>query len=161
MKRFLILVILVLTLSLTLFGCVKKKEALPTGYPVEFNGVTVEKKPQRVVSLSKSVTEKLVVLGYKNSIVGDGGSFAEPNFPKLEEISALSPEMVISGGELSPDFKGKLADMGIKTLVIPYTEDKEELYRLWGGLARIFEGSITGELRERQLRYFGESYDKY
>ena len=135
----------------------EKKESF---YPVEAFSQTVEKRPQRVVCLSPWAEEAMVVLGYKNTLVGDEQSFENPDFPKTDEILALNPDLVIGGGELPPSIKKAVDEKGIKLFSIPRFNTEQEIIDSCVSLALAFEGSEVGALRKKQIEYFASGYDK-
>jgi iron complex transport system substrate-binding protein len=136
-------IMLILALSV---GCTPKTESdekpksannenieSTTNYPMDIkdqfgNEITIEKKPERIVSLAPSHTEILFSLGLGDKIVGvssfcdypeeaktkeDIGSFQEIN---LERIIELEPDLVIQYGPGDEESNGRLKEAGINIL---------------------------------------------
>lgn len=106
----------------------------------DFNRQTViEKAPERIVSLSPSITEVLFALGLGDKVVGDTDYCYYPeaakNKTKVSSVTGVNPEKII---ELDPDvtfatsLTGKdtvnlLADRGLD-VVVYYPENISEIY---------------------------------
>jgi iron complex transport system substrate-binding protein len=136
-------VMLILVLSV---GCTPKTESdekpksannenieSTANYPMDIkdqfgNKITIEKKPEKIVSLAPSNTEILFSLGLGDKIVGvssfcdypeeaktkeDIGSFQEIN---LERIIELEPDLVIQYGPGDKESNGRLKEAGINIL---------------------------------------------
>jgi len=104
-----------------------------TSYPVTVtdnagNAVTIDKEPQKIVSLSPATTEILFALDQGDKVVGrtkycnypeaalavtDVGSF---NSPTLEKIIELSPDLVVASDFISDDIKQQLEATGAKVI---------------------------------------------
>lgn len=136
-----ILAMLVLMVSFT--GCQQNKnsgdatgtdtKSGSTAYPVTVtdnagNAVTIEKEPQKIVSLSPATTEILFALDQGDKVVGrtkycdypeaalavtDIGSF---NSPTLEKIIELAPDIVVASDFVSDDIKQQLEATGAKVI---------------------------------------------
>jgi iron complex transport system substrate-binding protein len=136
-----ILVILAVVVSFT--GCQQSKTTADgagvetksgsTTYPVTVtdnagNAVTIEKEPQKIVSLSPATTEILFALDQGDKVVGrtkycdypeaalavtDIGSF---NSPTLEKIIELAPDIVVASDFVSDDIKQQLEATGAKVI---------------------------------------------
>lgn len=136
-----ILVVLVLMVSFT--GCQQSKTTADVGgvetksgsttYPVTVTdnagtAVTIEKEPQKIVSLSPATTEILFALDQGDKVVGrtkycdypeaalavtDIGSF---NSPTLEKIIELAPDIVVASDFVSDDIKQQLEATGAKVI---------------------------------------------
>ena len=106
-----------------------------TSYPLTFvdsnkKTITIEKKPERIVSLAPNITETIFALGQGKSLVGrtdycdypqeaisvdSVGSITKPN---IEKIIELKPDLVISSKLLNEDVITKLETLKIKIIVI-------------------------------------------
>lgn len=104
-------------------------------FPVEitdYNGnvVTIEKKPETIVSLAPAVTEVLYALGAGDRVVGvtelcdyppetaevdKVGDFEGPN---VELVLEKNPDLVISGGYMHEEAMETLTDAGITVLPV-------------------------------------------
>jgi len=90
--------------------------------------VTIDKKPERIVSLTPSNTEILFALGLGDKVVGvdaysnypeqtkDIKKVGDFNGPNIELITQLKPDLVVAGGYIQDDAIKKLEDMKITTI---------------------------------------------
>lgn len=139
----LLAVLVVLTLMVSFTGCQQSKttgagagvetKSGSTTYPVTVtdnagNSVTIDKEPQKIVSLSPATTEILFALDQGDKVVGrtkycdypeaalavtDIGSF---NAPTLEKIIELAPDIVVASDFVSDDIKQQLEATGAKVI---------------------------------------------
>ncbi|ERK29551.1 ABC transporter substrate-binding protein [Clostridium intestinale] len=136
-KKILAVIISIMTIIL-LVGCtktqeIKKDEAIKIvdSYNRE---ISLEKPPERVVSLSPGATETIYALNSQNSLVGRSdycdypeeatkiesvGQITEPN---IEKIAELNPDLVIASAHFSKELVDKIEALGIKVAVL-YGED--------------------------------------
>lgn len=104
-----------------------------TSYPVTVtdnagNAVTIDKEPQKIVSLSPATTEILFALDQGDKVVGrtkycdypeaalavaDVGSF---NSPTLEKIIELAPDLVVASDFISDEIKQQLEATGARVI---------------------------------------------
>lgn len=141
--RSLLSVLLILVLMITITGCQQtgtKEEATgvetktgSTAYPLTItdnagNAVTIDKEPQKIVSLSPATTEILFALDQGSKVVGrtkycdypeaalavtDIGSF---NAPSIEKIIELAPDVVVASDFVSDDVRQQLEATGAKVI---------------------------------------------
>jgi len=141
--RSLLVILAGLALMLSFSGCQQSETATEiagvetksgvTTYPVTVtdnagNAVTIEKEPQKIVSLSPATTEILFALDQGDKVVGrtkycdypeaalavtDIGSF---NSPTLEKIIELAPDIVVASDFVSDDIKQQLEATGAKVI---------------------------------------------
>ncbi|ANX13554.1 iron ABC transporter substrate-binding protein [Fictibacillus arsenicus] len=104
--------------------------------------ITIEKKPDRIVSLVPSNTEIAFALGLENEIVGvsDFDNYPEAALKKekigdmefnVEKIIGLKPDIVLahaSGGESAKPGLTQLKDAGITVLVVKDATNFEDTY---------------------------------
>ncbi len=140
-KRYLI-IIMIISILLTAVGCSGSKStgagtnvSGTTAYPLTVtddtgNKVTLEKEPDKIVSLAPSTTEILFALGAGSKVVGRSeydnypeeakkvsvvGGFSGPN---TELITKLAPQAVFAvKGSLTDDQKKLLESAGIKVII--------------------------------------------
>lgn len=166
MKRFavislvLVLVGLVLTSSV---GCqpAKKpeKEVKEPSFPVTLTDdggrkVTLEKEPQRIVSLTPGNTEILYALGLEKKVVGvttycdypvrvkskeKVGDFANPN---VEKIVALKPDLVLATAGVQAALTQRLDELGVPVFIV----DPKSLSQAMESIEKV--GKITGQTSE-------------
>lgn len=141
--RSLLVIFVVLALMVSFTGCQQGGTATDvagvetksgsTTYPVTVTdnagtAVTIEKEPQKIVSLSPATTEILFALDQGDKVVGrtkycdypeaalavtDIGSF---NSPTLEKIIELTPDIVVASDFVSDDIKQQLEATGAKVI---------------------------------------------
>jgi iron complex transport system substrate-binding protein len=136
-KKILAVIISIMTIVL-LVGCtktqeIKKDEAIKIvdSYNRE---ISLDKLPERVVSLSPGATETIYALSSQNYLVGRSdycdypeaatkiesvGQITEPN---IEKIAELNPDLVIASAHFSKELVDKIEALGIKVAVL-YGED--------------------------------------
>lgn len=152
MKK-IISVILTICVFLVFNGCSKVNDGVVkssdsdtiTSYPLCFvdsnkKTVTIEKKPERIVSLAPNVTETIFALGQGISLVGrtdycdypeeassvaSVGSITKPN---IEKIIELKPDLIIGTRLLNEDVIKKLETLKIKVIVINEVESFNGVY---------------------------------
>jgi len=128
-----------------------EKEIKP--YPATVVNVTIEKQPKTVASLSPSITQLLIELGYKEKIVGyssdckiEGitddkliGTGLKPDFDK---IGKLAPEIIFSNVPLTKVQMAKVTEVGIKVAVMPTVKTIDELKAHYTQLIVAMEGQV-------------------
>ncbi len=114
-----------------------------TSYPViitDMSGdVTIDEKPERIVSLSPSNTEILFAIGAGDQVVGRTNycnyppeaekveSIGDYATPSVEKILSLSPDLVMATDFIADDVKSQIEATGAKVLVFsPATIDEVE-----------------------------------
>lgn len=112
--------------------------------------VTVEKQPQRIVSLSPSATESLFAIGAGPQVVAaDEYSTYPPEAPKtdlsgfepnVEAIAGYNPDLVVIASD-SNGLSGSLKDLGIPVLL---SEEPTTLEEGYDGIAAL--GQATGQV---------------
>lgn len=136
-KKILAIIISIMTIIL-LVGCtktqeIKKDEAIKIvdSYNRE---ISLDRLPERVVSLSPGATETIYALSSQDILVGRSdycdypeaatkiesvGQITEPN---IEKIAELNPDLVIASAHFSKELVDKIEALGIKVAVL-YGED--------------------------------------
>jgi iron complex transport system substrate-binding protein len=131
---FRVIVLCLVTVFLACFSatCATQVEE-ETGSPVEFTDqlgrtITLEKVPERIVSLAPSNTEILFALGLGDRVMGVTKSCDYPpdvlekptiggfSTPNLEEIVALSPDLVIAAPRHEDEIIPQLEEKGLTVL---------------------------------------------
>ena len=135
----------------------EESEPEPQPFPVTINGVAIEKAPERVASLSPSLTEIIYEMGYGDRLVGKGSycdfpeevslitDIGRPSKPDINTIISLSPEILFTATSIPLKDQYKLEENGIKTIYIPYPSTIEEFGRIYSALGMVFEGAFDGE----------------
>ncbi len=145
---------------------ITEQEPEPQPFPVIINDVIIEKAPERVASLSPSLTEIIYEMGYGDKLVGKGSycdypeetalvtDIGRPSNPDVDAIISLSPELLFTATAIPLKEQYKLKENGIKTIYIPYPTSIEEFSGIYKAMGLIFEGTFNAE--ETGNKYFAE-----
>lgn len=129
-----------------------------SGYPVDIRGVTLSTKPQRVVSLSAGITEKIYDLQMEDVLVGVSTFCVYPTeatslpicgtaqIPAVDDILSLDADLVISSSPLPATTQQQLEENGVGVLVLEGARSVSELTTLYLDLAQALQGDETGLL---------------
>ena len=108
------------------------------GYPVTVGSVTLEKQPQRIVSLAPSLTEMIFAIGAGQQVVAvDEYSNYPTDVPKsdlsgykpnAEAIAKYSPDLVVISDD-SENITDQLKALSIPTYVAPAANTLDDTYR--------------------------------
>lgn len=151
--------------ALVLTGCADRAESPPTETetageavfpvtitPVEGDPITLEKRPERIVSLSASNTETLFAIGAGDQVVAVDALSNYPadapvtdlsGFqPNVEAIADHDPDLVIVSDDLN-DVVSSLTALGHPVLILPAAADLDDLY---AGVELM--GKATGHVEE-------------
>lgn len=154
-----IVFVLAFAMAFSLTGCTgnSKKTTEKTPYPTSVLNITIERKPDSIASLSPSITNILIDLGYKKNIVGypsdmkmegigDEQKIGTALSPDLTKISAMEkpPEIVFTNVPLEASKLTKLSQIGVKVLVMPNIKNVAELETRYTQLIKTMEGEIIG-----------------
>lgn len=132
-------------------------------YPVKIDGNKIEKPPERVISLSPSLTEITYDLGYKNQLIGVSAycdyndyinqleRYGGEHNPWIKEILNSGADYVISSKRLPKSCINKLNSAGIKSIVFSPAENLISLEKLYENLGSFFEGKINGKLHGEEV----------
>lgn len=134
------------------------ESAVSSPFPAKSCGVTLEKAPEKIVSLSPAVTEVICELGFKEKLVGisdycdypEGlsaqkvGSTENPN---IDEIIKLKPDAVFTLSELSEREAYTLSQANIAVLTAEPPKNMEGYSALYKEIAAAFYGKekLSGE----------------
>ena len=153
-------------LLIILSGCVSEPPRLKnvvedTGFPVTLadnhgRNITIEKVPERIVSLAPSNTEILFALGLGEKVVGVTEYDDYPEEAKLKEkvggfqtvdiekVASLNPELVLATGGVQLEVVEKLREIGLTVVVI----DANSISEIQENILLI--GRIAGSKREAE-----------
>lgn len=128
-------------------------EPVSMGYPVEAGGVRLLARPDSVVSLSPSMTEKLADLALDSRLVGvsdyceagDLPACGTAPLPDTAAILSLQPDLVVAEGALPEDVLAELEQAGVPVAVFSRANDLDALLALYTGLACLLEGQTAGQ----------------
>lgn len=123
--------------------------------------VTLDRQPQRIVSLSPSATETLFALGAGPQVVAvDSASDYPGQAPKTqlsglspdpEAIAAYRPDLVVVYADTT-GLADALAKTGTKTLVMPDAKTLDDAYAEFVALGKATGHQAEGESLARQIR---------
>ena len=122
-------------------------------YPVIVGDCEIPAMPQKVVSLSPSVTDIILAMGLSSKLVGV--SSACPNegglpllgsavLPDCDRIIELGTNVVLVSEAPSAEDRARLETHGIKLAVIPFASSLETLNQSYVSVASVFAGNING-----------------
>lgn len=124
-------------------------------YPVTLASYTFTSQPQSVVCLNDSVADIILACGYGEKITARSdectqealastrsvGSAAKPD---VNEIKKLNPDVVFADKTLGEDVRLQLKNANITVVTLVPASSTEELSLLYGNIAAILDGNITG-----------------
>ena len=142
-------------------------------YPLTVRDTTLYKKPEKIVSLSPSLTSVLGYYGEENRLVArstyclystqisalpDVGTAAQPD---LEAIIKLQPDLVLTSQELSADTMEWLDKNGIAVLCLEPAQTLEETAQAFDDLLTVLDGKTAGKRNgEAAKEAFLASFEK-
>lgn len=133
-----------------LAGCANREDSAPqeeadtTGFPVQVQAegapaVTIEQRPERIVSLSPSVTEILYAVGAGEQVVAVDEQSSYPEQAPRTSLSGLTvdpeailsydPDLVVVNADLENKLTEAMAKTGVQTLVLPDAATLEVAYQ--------------------------------
>jgi iron complex transport system substrate-binding protein len=133
-----------------LAGCASREDSAPredednAGFPVQVQAegapaVTIEQRPERIVSLSPSLTETLYAVGAGEQVVAVDEQSTYPEQAPRTELSGLAvdpeailthdPDLVMVNADLENKLTEAMAKTGVQTLVLPDAPTLEAAYR--------------------------------
>jgi len=149
----------------------EKQSVTSTTYPLEFTDaydrkVTLDKKPEKILSLSPNMTETIVSLGSLDKLVGrtdycdypsnvssieSVGSMTEPN---IEKIVELKPDVVLASKLTKKEVVDKVEQLGVKIVVISEQESFDGVYTLIQKVGQVIDenqsaNNITSEMKSK------------
>lgn len=145
------IIIMILTMSL-LFTITSCADLGNKNYPVEINGVKIKSTPNKIVSLSPTITEIFLELGYSSLLSGITSDYNYPNGlseieivgntgnPSIEKIINIKPDLIVSNNELSIKDMDILAEKKIPVLIMPTSKNLKEMENMYLNIAKICVG---------------------
>ncbi|GAB3496772.1 ABC transporter substrate-binding protein [Amycolatopsis cihanbeyliensis] len=158
---------------LALAGCADREEPAGTegddsgAFPVEVQAegapaVTLETRPERIVSLSPVATETLYAVGAGAQVVAVDAVSNHPEQAPTTELSGLNPDpeailahqpdLVVVNADLENKLADALAPTGTKTLVLPAAATLDAAYRQFELLGTATGHRAEGEDLARRTR---------
>ena len=127
---------------------------IPVHYPVIVGGCEIPAMPQKVVSLSPSVTDMIAALGLSSKLVGVSGACENPSalplvgsavMPDCDKIIELGANVVLVSEALPAGDAARMETHNIKVAVIPFAASYDKLKQNYLSVASVFAGNINGK----------------
>lgn len=134
-----------------------KKGAFPVTITDSYGRqVTLDKKPERIISIAPNITETIAALNAADRLVGRTeycdypesiksvdsiGTLQEPN---IEKIVELKPDIVIASTHFKKEVVEKLEQMNVKVAVLYGAETFDGVYETIGNVAKLIGEEETG-----------------
>jgi len=122
-------------------------------YPVKIDGISFEKAPETVISLSPALTEILFEIGVGEKLIGRSSycnypenvaeieSVGSPAKPDIDKILQLSPEALVTQSPIAKIDLNILEKNGIKVITVPSPKNYYEMLDSYAKLALVFLGN--------------------
>jgi iron complex transport system substrate-binding protein len=131
-------------------------------FPVTVGDVTVESRPERIVSLSPSATETLFAVGAGSQVIAVDSESDHPAGvprtdlsayePNVEAIAAHRPDFVVLPADAPRDAIAGLRKLRLPVLATPVPDDLEQAYRQMRDLGVLTGRRAQGERLAREVR---------
>ncbi len=142
------------------------QRAAGAGFPVTVadarRGVTVERRPERIVSLSPSATETLFALGAGGQVVAVDDESDYPRGvprtdlssfqPNVEAIASHRPDLVVAPSTMPADAFAGLRRLGLTVFAEAPPDDLDDAYRELRDLGRLTGRPDAGRRLARRVR---------
>ncbi len=152
---------------------VQSSEPVDINYPLDFDNVYIEAKPQRVVSLSPSLTEIFCELGFESRLVGRTDycdtpesvnslpTVGTPMMLDTKKIAELAPDLIVMQAPPTNEAMIKLQQTGAAIVTIARAYDVASTGELYAKICRLMEGAEAGvELGEQYKARFIARLDR-
>ena len=125
-------------------------------YPITINNTVINKRPEKVVCLSSSLTEIIYELGYADRLIGRGSycaypeevlsltDFGRPASPDLDALKQIVPDVLITATAIPNIDSVALSDLGISVVYIPSPRSVDDFGRIYKAVGMIFDGLFDG-----------------
>lgn len=124
--------------------------------------VTVERRPERIVSLSPSATETLFAVGAGEQVIAVDDESDHPSGvprtdlssyqPNVEAIAAYRPDLVVLPATVPRDVPAGLRRLGLAVLAQPAPDDLDDAYRQMRELGLVTGHAEAGRRLAREVR---------
>jgi len=166
LKRNLFSLVLVALFAMSTFfaGCGNKAEgeqnigAAKSTYPLKIKDsynreITIDKEPQRVISLAPNISEVVGAVGKLDKLVGRTNYCDYPaevknvqsvgtlKDPSIEKIVELKPDVVIASTHFSKEVLSKLEALNIKVVVLYGEENFDGVYNTISQVAKVLNAN--------------------
>jgi iron complex transport system substrate-binding protein len=132
------------------------------GFPVRVGDVLLERRPERIVSLSPSATETLFAVGAGDQVVAVDSESDHPAGvprtelssyePNVEAIAAYRPDLVVVPADAPRDAIAGLRRLRLPVLATPVPDDLDGAYRQMRDLGALTGRREAGERLARAVR---------
>lgn len=164
-----IFLVFIIAINMSLVGCGKKTNtevktstsSTVSTYPLKIKDsynreVTLDKEPQRVISLAPNITEVIGILNKLDKLVGRTNYCDYPvevkniksvgtlKDPSIEKIVELKPDVVIASTHFSKEVLSKLEALNIKVVVLYGEENFNGVYDTIIKVAQILNANAAG-----------------
>jgi iron complex transport system substrate-binding protein len=141
-------------------------------YPVTVGEVKFESSPEKVAVLSPSLADVVLAMGYEIKLAARTEQCTQDDLRVLpvingmdrldiEQIKAVSADLVISEQALSQEQALALSEAGVKSLVLEPADTQEEIEQLYRDLGSALGGAKTGyEKGQRTSKSFFMALDE-
>jgi iron complex transport system substrate-binding protein len=136
--------------------------AAGAGFPVTVGDLTVESRPERIVSLSPSATETLFAIGAGRQVIAVDSESDHPAGvprtdlsayePNVEAIAAHRPDFVVLPADAPRDAVAGLRKLRLPVLATPVPDDLEQAYQQMRDLGALTGHRAAGERLAREVR---------
>lgn len=154
--------LLAITFTLSFIACSNKVEKKEESEGIKITDsynreITLDKIPERVITLSPGATETIFALGKQNALIARSDyddypsevskipSVGSLNQPNIEKIAELKPDLVIGGAHFPKEAIQKFDELGIKVAVLYGSEDFEGAYENIIDIARVLGVKEKGQ----------------
>lgn len=129
------------------------------------NVITIDKEPQRIISVAPSITEIVYSLEKSNKLVGRTDYCTYPKAatsiqsigkivnPSIEKIVDLKPDLVIASNLLDKETIKKLGELNIKVLVMSGVESFNGVYDTINTLGNVLNANVKAKSIIRDMKY--------
>ncbi len=123
-------------------------------YPVKIGDTAVNAMPQKVVSLSPSITDIIYALGNESRLSGVSVNCDNPGelpvlgtalLPETDKIIELGANVVFAPEQLPETEKSRLDTHGIVVVVIKYADSFDAWKQTYTDVALVMSGNISGK----------------
>ncbi|SDN65904.1 ABC transporter substrate-binding protein [Acetanaerobacterium elongatum] len=137
---------------------------IDVNYPLDMDGIYIEKMPQRVVSLSPALTEMVSILGYENRLVGRTDYCDYPssvsNLPTVgspimldtAKIKELKPDLILMQVPTTNEALTQMQQTGAAIVTLPKALDINSTAELYSKIFKIMEGAEAGAAKGEEYK---------
>lgn len=140
----------------------KKDRDIPQEYPLTINNVRITQRPNRVISLSPTLTEIIYELGNESQLAGRSDycdfpqqalqlpSFGTAWIPDNDKIKDFMPDLIVTQQPLPDETMQMLQLKGINVLVIESKDSMDKFSQVYIDLGAALGGDYSGRMNGRE-----------